>query len=184
MRQTNQRSSLAVVFTVVIVALAFVSGCSSSPKAAPPSTSTTTSSTSTSSMPPSSTTSTTLPPSGSDVALGTNNPAQGDCTTNLSEAATSVGSVALTVTSGTFRADIQLQKGTPDTTYDVFMQQVPGSCPQQTANGGTLTTDSTGNGHASASVARVPGATIFFVQLVPPESGPAQYTSDRIADAS
>jgi hypothetical protein len=64
------------------------------------------------------------------------------------------------------------------------MQQVPGSCPQSTANGGTLTTDSSGRGQASSSVPRVAGATTFFVQLVPAGSGPAEYTSDRISAAS
>lgn len=170
-----------MVAAVVIGVLAFVSACSSSPKAAPPSTSTTTSTTSTSGPSPSSSTSTSLPSGGTTVALGKVNPAQGDCTTNTSEQATSVGSVVLTVTSSSFEAQIQLQSGTPDTTYDVFMQQVPGSCPQQSVNGGTLTTDSTGKGQASSTVARVPGATTFFVQLVPPASGPAEYTSDRIS---
>jgi len=64
------------------------------------------------------------------------------------------------------------------------MQQVPGSCPQSAANGGTLTTDSTGHGHASTTVSRVPSATSFFVQLVPAGSGPPEYTSDRISAVS
>jgi len=66
-------------------------------------------------------------------------------------------------------------------TYGVFMQQVPGSCPQPAANAGTLTTDSTGRGHASTTVPRVPGATTFYVQLVPGGSGAPTYTSDRIS---
>jgi len=115
------------------------------------------------------------------VALGTNDPSQGDCTTNTSEGATSVGFVVLKLTPGSFEARIQLQAGSPSTTYGVFMQQVPGSCPQSAANGGTLTTDSTGRGHSSTTVPRVSGATTFFVQLVPAGSGPSQYTSDRIS---
>jgi hypothetical protein len=118
------------------------------------------------------------------VALGTTNPAQGDCTTNTSEAATSVGFVVLNVTSSSFQAQIQVQSGPPNTTYGVFMQQVPGSCPQSAANGGTLITNSTGRGQASATVTRVAGATTFFVQLVPVGSGPPDYTSDRISTAS
>jgi hypothetical protein len=118
------------------------------------------------------------------VALGMNNPAQGDCSTNTSEAATSVGYVVLTVTSSSFQAQIQLQKGSPDSKYAVFMQQVPGSCPQLAANGGSLLTGSTGRGHAFASVPRVGSATTFFVQLVPIESGSPEYTSDRIARVS
>ena len=111
--------------------------------------------------------------------MGTNNPAQGDCATSASEAATSVGYAVLKVTSSSFQAEIQLQKGSSNTTYGVFMQQVPGSCPQDSANGGTLTTDSSGSGQATTSVPRVPGATIFFVQLVPTGTGPPEYTSDR-----
>jgi len=78
--------------------------------------------------------------------LGTNNPVRGDCTTNTSEVATSVGFVVLNVTAGSFQAEIQLQVGSANTTYGVFMQQVPGSCPQPVANAGMLTTNSTGRG--------------------------------------
>jgi hypothetical protein len=118
------------------------------------------------------------------VALGTNNPSQGDCTTNTSEAATSVGFVLLDVTPSSFQAEIQVQAGPRNTTYGVFMQQVPGSCPQPAANGGTLITDSSGHGQASTTVARVPGATTFYVQLVPNGSGAPDYTSDRISAAA
>jgi hypothetical protein len=152
---------MAVALAVLVATLAFLSACSGSPTAATPSPSTST-----------------------KVALGTNNPAQGDCTTNTSEAATSVGSVVLALTPGSFQAVIQLQAGSPNTTYEVFMQQVPGSCPQPAANGGTLTTGSTGSGQASTTVARMTGATTFFVQLVPAGSGPSEYTSDRISAAS
>jgi hypothetical protein len=117
------------------------------------------------------------------VALGTNNPTQGDCTTNTSEAATSVGFVVLDVTPSSFQAEILVQSGPPSTTYGVFLQQVPGSCPQSAANGGMLTTNSTGGGQASASVPRVAGATTFFVQLVSVGSGPPEFTSDRISAA-
>jgi len=154
-----------------------VSGCSSNHTATTPSTSTSTSVSHTS-------TTTTVPGTSKTVALGTNNPAQGDCTTNTSEAATSVGSVVLTLTPSSFQAEIQLQSGRPNTTYGVFMQQVPGSCPQPQANAGTLTTDSTGRGHGSTTVSRVAGATTFYVQLVPGEVGAPTYTSDRISAAS
>ncbi len=129
-------------------------------------------------------TSTSVPVTGKRVALGTNNPAQGDCATNVNEAATSVGFVVLSVTASSFQAEIQLQKGSPNTTYAVLMQQVPGSCPQTSDNGGTLTTDSTGRGHASPSVPRVPGATTFFLQLLPAGSGAPQFTSDRVSSGS
>ncbi|HXX61795.1 MAG TPA: hypothetical protein VEI48_10985 [Candidatus Sulfotelmatobacter sp.] len=125
---------------------------------------------------------TTMAPStGGTVALGTNNPAQGDCTTNTSEAATAVGSVALDLTATTFQAQVVLQSGPPDTAYGLFMQQVPGSCPQPAANAGSLTTDSAGRGQASTTVPRVPGATTFYVQLVPGGAGAPTYTSDRIS---
>ncbi len=124
------------------------------------------------------------PGTGDKEALGTNNPAAGDCTTNTSEAATSVGFVVFHLTPSAFQAEIQVQAGSPSATYMVFMQQVPGSCPQQAANGGTLTTDATGRGQAVATVPRVSSATTFFVQLVPAGSGPAEYTSDRLSVVS
>jgi len=128
---------------------------------------------------------TTAPASGgTTVALGTNDPAQGDCLTNTSEAATSVGSVVLSVTASSFEAQIELQGGAPSTTYGVYLQQVPGSCPQLSANGGALTTDSAGHGSATATVPRLSTATTFFVQLVPAGPGQAQYTSDRISAGS
>jgi hypothetical protein len=86
----------------------------------------------------------------------------------------------LTVTASSFQAQIQLAKGSPSTTYAVLMQQVPGSCPQTSDNGGTLTTDSAGRGQASTSVPRVPGATTFFLQLLPSGAGTPQFTSDRL----
>ena len=158
------RRSMVVASVVLVATLAFVSACSSSPATATPSASA-------------------VPSNAQTVALGTNNPEQGDCTTNLSEAATSVGSVALSLTPDSFGVEIQLQAGFPNMTYGVFMQQVPGSCPQPAANAGSLTIDATGHGHASASVSRVPGATTFYVQLVPGGAGAPSYTSDRISAA-
>jgi hypothetical protein len=158
------RRSMALASVLLLTTLAFVSACSSSQATTPPSAST-------------------VPSNGHAVALGTNNPAQGDCTTNTSEATTSVGSVVLSLTASSFQADIQLQSGFPNMDYGIFMQQVPGSCPQPAANAGTLTIDSSGHGQASASVPLVPGATTFYVQLVPGGAGAPSYTSDRISSA-
>jgi hypothetical protein len=164
MRRSLPRRSMVVAPIVLVATLVFVLACSSSQATTLP-------------------TASTVPGTSNTVALGANNPAQGDCTTNTSEAATSVGSVVLLLTPSSFQAEIQLQSGFPNMTYGVFMQQVPGSCPQPAANAGTLTTDSTGRGHASTTVARVPGATTFYVQLVPDGSAPPTYTSDRISSA-
>ncbi len=161
MRPSWPRWSGAAAPVVLLATLVFASACSSTQTAATPS-----------------------PATSTKVTLGTTNPAQGDCTTNTSEAATSVGFVVLNVTPSSFQAEIQVQSGPPNTTYGVFMQQVPGSCPQLAANGGSLVTDSTGRGQASATVPRVAGATTFFVQLVPAGTGPPEYTSDRISAAS
>ncbi len=125
-----------------------------------------------------------IPGTGGREALGTNNPVAGDCTTNTSEVAAAVGFVVLSLTPSAFQAEMQVQEGSPSTTYGVFMQQVPGLCPQSAANGGTLITDATGHGSAIATVPRVSSATSFFVQLVPAGSGPPEYTSDRISVAS
>ncbi len=163
MRPSLPRRSRAVAPVALLAALVLVSACSSSPTATTPSPSTSAS---------------------TKVALGTNNPVQGDCTTNTSEAATSVGFVVLDLTPSSFQAEIQVQAGPRNTTYGVFMQQVPGSCPQPAANGGTLTTDSSGHGQASTTVARAAGATTFYVQLVPDGSAAPDYTSDRISAVS
>lgn len=117
------------------------------------------------------------------VALGRVNPAQGDCATNTKEKGRAVGYVVIKLTARSFEAKIVLKAGTHDGAYGVFMQQVPGSCPQGGANGGVLKTNAVGHGHASATVPRVAGAKSFFVQLVPGSSGPAQFTSNRILAA-
>jgi len=184
--RSSVRWPSAVTSVVLLTTLAFLPACSGGRKATTRSTSAS-SPISTRSTPVSTPSATaasptvTSPGAAVRVALGTNNPAQGDCTTNTPEQATSVGFAVLKVTAGSFEASIQLQAGSANATYAVFMQQVPGSCPQARANGGTLTTDSTGRGHASTTVPRVSGATTFFVQLVPAGSGPSQYTSDRIS---
>ena len=165
MRPSLPSRYAAVASVVVAACVVLVSACSSSQGATPSS----------------SATATTIPASSRQVALGTANPAQGDCTTNTSEAATSVGFVVLELTADSFQAEIHLQGGSPSMTYGVFMQQVPGSCPQPAANGGALTTDSAGHGQASTTVPRVPGATTFYVQLVPGEAGAPTFTSDRVA---
>jgi Cu/Zn superoxide dismutase len=113
------------------------------------------------------------------VALGDVNPAQGDCATNTKEKGPAVGYVVIKLTASSFEAKIVLKGGTPGA-YGVFMQQVPGSCPQGGANGGVLKTNAAGDGQVSATVPRVSGARSFFVQLVPGGSGPAQFTSNRI----
>lgn len=117
------------------------------------------------------------------VSLGKVNPAQGDCATNTKEKGRAVGYVVIKLTARSFGAKIVLKAGTADGAYGVFMQQVPGSCPQRGANGGVLKTNATGRGQASATVPRVAGARSFFVQLVPGGSGPAQFTSNRILAA-
>ena len=127
-------------------------------------------------------TTTTVAATRTKPALGTNNPAEGDCTTDTADAATTVGYVVPKVAASSFQADIHPQTGKPNTTFGVFMQQVPGSCPQQ-FNGGTFTTGSTGSGSATATVRRVAGATTFFVQLVNGAIN-VEYTSDRISSVS
>jgi hypothetical protein len=115
------------------------------------------------------------------VALGGNNPSPGDCTTASKEKVKAVGRVTLIVTSTTFKAEIQLQHGIPKTTFGVYAQQVPGSCPQSEANGGTLTSNASGSGRATVTVPRVRGATSFFVQLVTAAGQAATYTSAHVS---
>jgi hypothetical protein len=100
------------------------------------------------------------------VPLGGNNPAPGDCTTPSHERVAAVGHVTLILTATRFEAQIALEHGLPKTSFGVYMQQVPGSCPQSQANGGTLTSNAAGRGSVVPSVPRVRGATAFFVELV------------------
>jgi len=167
MRPSLPGRSMALASVVLVATMGLVAACSS-PAGTNPATGPATA---------------TVSATSETVALGTNNPPQGDCTTNTSEAATSVGSVVLDLTTDSSQAQVQLQQGSPNMTYGVFLQQVPGSCPQPAANAGTLTTDATGHGQASTSVPRQPGATTFFVQLVPAGADAPTFTSDRITAA-
>jgi hypothetical protein len=115
------------------------------------------------------------------VALGANNPSPGDCTTPSQERVAAVGHVTLIVTTTKFEAQIDLVHGRPKTSFGVYMQQVPGSCPQSLANGGTLTSNAAGRGSVAASVPRVRGATSFFVQLVTAAGQPGTYTSTYVS---
>lgn len=115
------------------------------------------------------------------VALGGNNPAPGDCTTPSHEKVAAVGHVTLILTASRFEAKIELTHGLPNTAFGVYMQQVPGSCPQRVANGGTLTSNAAGSGSVVASVPRVRGATAFFVQLVTAAGQPGTYTSTYVS---
>jgi len=115
------------------------------------------------------------------VALGGNNPSPGDCTTASTEQVKAVGHVTLILTATTFKAEIQLQHGLPKTSFGIYVQQVPGSCPQSVANGGMLTSNPAGSGSATATVRRVRGATSFFVQLVTAAGQAATYTSAHVS---
>ena len=115
------------------------------------------------------------------VALGGINPSPGDCTTNSKEEVKAVGTVTLIVTPTTFKAEVHLQHGLPKATFGLYMQQVPGSCPQSLANGGKLTSNAAGRGSATGTVPRVRGATTFFVQLVAAAGQAATYTSSRVS---
>lgn len=59
---------------------------------------------------------------------------------------------------------VALKGATPDAMYDIWVNQHPGACPlpEPTAPG-ALTTNGQGNGNAHVKVARVDGATHFWV---------------------
>ncbi len=58
------------------------------------------------------------------------------------------------------KAEVVVQDGIPNVTYEIYLIQYPGDCP--TAKSGTLTTNDQGNGNGQVVEIRVPGSTHFW----------------------
>ena len=75
------------------------------------------------------------------------------------------GFVVLNTTgNGWLIANVALKGATPDSTYDIYVNQDPGGCPTVAVD--TLTTNGQGNGNANVKVPAVPGATVYWVSAV------------------
>jgi len=59
------------------------------------------------------------------------------------------------------KAEVVIQDGIPNTTYEMYLHQNPGDCP--TAMTGTIRTDDQGNGNGQLVETRAPGSTTFWV---------------------
>jgi len=67
---------------------------------------------------------------------------------------------------GDLIVQVSVKRAEPDTTYDIWVNQDPGACPLGSATlVGALTTNRMGNGNAHLVVARVAGATHFWVSV-------------------
>jgi hypothetical protein len=65
---------------------------------------------------------------------------------------------------GDLIVEVSLKGATPNSTYDIWVNQDPGTCPLSAANGpGLLVTNRNGNGNAHLKLPSVPGATKFWV---------------------
>lgn len=78
------------------------------------------------------------------------------------------GSVVLsTNASGDLSIEVKLKGATSQATYDIWVNQYPGACPLSSPTApGVLTTNVKGDGKAHVEVARVAGATNFWVSAV------------------
>jgi hypothetical protein len=61
--------------------------------------------------------------------------------------------------------EVAIKDGIPDTTYQIFLAQDPGNCPNMVSVG-TVTTNAQGNGNGHAEVSRISTATNFWVAAV------------------
>ena len=66
-----------------------------------------------------------------------------------------------TTNNGIVIAEVSLKGATPNSTYDIYVNQDPDGCP--TVATGTLTTNSQGNGNANVKVPAVSTATKYWV---------------------
>ena len=62
-------------------------------------------------------------------------------------------------------AEVSIKDGIPGTTYQIFLAQDPGYCPNMVSVG-TVTTNDQGNGNGHAAVSRISTATQFWVAAV------------------
>ena len=72
-----------------------------------------------------------------------------------------------TASNGMLQVQVSVKGGTPNETYDIWVNQDPGACPlgAPTATG-VLTTNGQGNGNAHVQVAAVDSATAYWVSVV------------------
>jgi hypothetical protein len=61
--------------------------------------------------------------------------------------------------------EVAIKDGIPNTTYQIFLAQDPGNCPNMVSVG-TVTTNNQGNGNGHAEVSRFSTATNFWVAAV------------------
>src|SRR3989338_4289299 len=93
-----------------------------------------------------------------------NAPANFTCPTGAQPAATDPTygfAVINTTNNGMVIAEVSLKGATPNSTYDIYVNQDPDGCP--TVATGTLTTNSQGNGNANVKVPAVSTATKYWV---------------------
>ena len=62
-------------------------------------------------------------------------------------------------------AEVVIKNGIPNATYQIFLAQDPGNCPNMVSVG-TVTTNGQGNGNGHAEVSRISTATNFWVAAV------------------
>ena len=62
-------------------------------------------------------------------------------------------------------AEVAIKNGIPNATYQIFLAQDPGNCPNMDSVG-TVTTNAQGNGNGHAEVSRISTATRFWVAAV------------------
>jgi hypothetical protein len=78
-------------------------------------------------------------------------------------------------TNGNLIVTVSIKNGLPNATYDIWLEQNPGTCPPGTStpsNPGALTTNRHGNGNAHFTMPVIPGATNFRLTARSPAGPP------------
>ena len=76
-------------------------------------------------------------------------------------------SVIFKKTGGNIKVAVVLQGATPNSSYDIWINQDPGGCPLPApTEAGAIITDANGDGTGDASISEVGGATNFWVSAV------------------
>lgn len=89
------------------------------------------------------------------------------CSTGAAETTADKGDVTFAVSASDLFLTVTLIDATPNTPYDIWVNQDPGACPLSSPTfAGGVTTDGSGNKTESFITPRVSGATKFWVSAV------------------
>lgn len=88
-----------------------------------------------------------------------------NCSTGGSPTDSTFGFVNINPQNGNLQIEVAVKNGTPNETYDIYVNQDPGGCPT-TPIAQKLITNAKGNGNLHIDAAQIAGATNYWLSAV------------------